>query len=87
MNESMETDTDIICLKLLQEIDTNKLLSVDYINSARKTDDGIEIILLSNKTPELIKYLVNSNYDVQEVFKIRKGLEQRYMELVEGGIR
>ncbi|WP_111928713.1 ABC transporter ATP-binding protein [Clostridium tertium] len=87
MNESMETDTDIICLKLLQEIDTNKLLSVDYINSARKTDDGIEIILLSNKTPELIKYLVNSNYDVQEVFKIRKGLEKRYMELVEGGIR
>ena len=87
MNESMETDTDIICLKLLQEIDTNKLLSVDYINSARKTDDRIEIILLSNKTPELIKYLVNSNYDVQEVFKIRKGLEQRYMELVEGGIR
>ena len=87
MNESMETDTDIICLKLLQEIDTNKLLSIDYINSARKTDDGIEIILLSNKTHELIKYLVNSNYDVQEVFKIRKGLEQRYMELVEGGIR
>ncbi|WP_373206041.1 ABC transporter ATP-binding protein [Clostridium tertium] len=87
MNESMETDTDIICLKLLQEIDTNKLLSIDYINSARKTDDGIEIILLTNKTPELIKYLVNSNYDVQEVFKIRKGLEQRYMELVEGGIR
>lgn len=87
MNESMETDTDIICLKLLQEIDTNKLLSIDYINSARKNDDGIEIILLSNKTPELIKYLVNSNYDVQEVFKIRKGLEQRYMELVEGGIR
>ena len=87
INESMETDTDIIFLKLLQEIDTNKLLSIDYINSARKTDDGIEIILLSNKTPELIKYLVNSNYDVQEVFKIRKGLEQRYMELVEGGIR
>lgn len=87
MNESMETDTDIICLKLLQEIDTNKLLSIEYIHSARKTDDGIEIILLSNKTPELIKYLVNNNYDIQEVFKIRKGLEQRYMELVEGGIR
>ncbi|MDZ5001242.1 ABC transporter ATP-binding protein, partial [Clostridium perfringens] len=44
-------------------------------------------ILLSNKTSELIKYLVNNNYDIQEVFKLRKGLEQRYMELVEGGIR
>lgn len=87
LNQSMETDTDIVCLKLLQEIDINNLLSIDYINSARKTDDGIEIILLSNKAPELIKYLVNNSYDVQEIFKIRKGLEQRYMELVEGGIR
>ncbi|EOR19850.1 MULTISPECIES: ABC transporter ATP-binding protein [Clostridium] len=87
LDESMDTNTDIICLKLLQEIDINKLLSIEYINSARKTDDGIEIILLSNKTPELIKYLVNNNYAIQEVFKIRKGLEQRYMELVEGGIR
>lgn len=87
LNQSMETDTDIVCLKLLQEIDINNLLSIDYINSARKTDDGIEIILLSNKAPELIKYLVNNGYDVQEIFKIRKGLEQRYMELVEGGIR
>lgn len=87
LNQSMETDTDIVCLKLLQEIDINNLLAIDYINSARKTDDGIEIILLSNKAPELIKYLVNNGYDVQEIFKIRKGLEQRYMELVEGGIR
>lgn len=87
LDESMDTNTDIIYLKLLQEIDINKLLSIEYINSARKTDDGIEIILLSNKTPELIKYLVNNNYAIQEVFKIRKGLEQRYMELVEGGIR
>lgn len=87
LDESMDTNTDIICLKLLQEIDINKLLSIEYINSARKTDDGIEIILLVNKTPELIKYLVNNNYAIQEVFKIRKGLEQRYMELVEGGIR
>ncbi len=87
LNESMDTDTDIICLKLLQEIDINNLLSIEYINSARKTTDGIEIILLSNKTHELIKYLVDNNYAIQEVFKIRKGLEQRYMELVEGGIR
>jgi ABC-2 type transport system ATP-binding protein len=87
VDQSMETDTDIICLKLLQKIDVDKLLSIEYINSAREIEDGIEIILLSNKTSELIKYLVNNNYDIQEVFKLRKGLEQRYMELVEGGIR
>ncbi|MDZ4907067.1 AAA family ATPase, partial [Clostridium perfringens] len=79
VDQSMETDTDIICLKLLQKIDVDKLLSIEYINSAREIEDGIEIILLSNKTSELIKYLVNNNYDIQEVFKLRKGLEQRYM--------
>ncbi|MDZ7542649.1 ATP-binding cassette domain-containing protein, partial [Clostridium perfringens] len=56
VDQSMETDTDIICLKLLQKIDVDKLLSIEYINSAREIEDGIEIILLSNKTSELIKY-------------------------------
>lgn len=87
VNESMETDTDIICLNLNEEIDLNELKNIEYVNSVRKSDDGIEIILLSNKTPNLIKHLVNSNYNIEEVYKIRRGLEQRYMELVEGGIR
>ena len=87
VNESMETDTDIICLNLNEEIDLNVLKNIEYVNSVRKSDDGIEIILLSNKTSNLIKHLVNRNYNIEEVYKIRRGLEQRYMELVEGGIR
>ena len=87
VNESMETDTDIICLNLNEEIDLNELKKIEYVNSVRKSDDGIEIILLSNKTSNLIKHLVNRNYNIEEVYKIRRGLEQRYMELVEGGIR
>lgn len=87
VNESMETDTDIICLNLNEEIDLNELKKIEYVNSVRKSDDGIEIILLSNKTSNLIKPLVSRNYNIEEVYKIRKGLEQRYMELVEGGIR
>ncbi|MDV4152626.1 ABC transporter ATP-binding protein [Clostridium sp. AL.422] len=87
LNESMETDTDIICLNLNEEIDLNELKKIEYVNSVRKSDAGIEIILLSNKTSSLVKHLVNRNYKIEEVYKIRKGLEQRYMELVEGGIR
>lgn len=87
VNESMETDTDIICLNLNEEIDLNELKKIEYVNSVRKSDDGIEIILLSNKTSNLVKHLVSRNYNIKEVYKIRKGLEQRYMELVEGGIR
>ena len=87
LNDSMKTDTDIICLNLTKEIDINILKDIEYIKSARKSEDGIEIILLSNTTPKLIKYLVTNNFEIEEVYKIRKGLEQRYMELVEGGIR
>lgn len=87
INESMKTDTDIICLNLSQEIDLNELKNIEYIKSAKKIEDGIEIILLSNTTSKLIKHLVNNNYKIEEVYKLRKGLEQRYMELVEGGIR
>ncbi|ASW44308.1 ABC transporter ATP-binding protein [Clostridium isatidis] len=87
INNSMETETDIISLKILENINSNILSALDYVKSVKKIDDKFELIILSNKTPELIKYLVNNNYNIDEVFKLRKGLEQRYMELVEGGIR
>lgn len=87
INESMKTDTDIICLNLSQEIDLDELKNIEYIKSVKKSEDGIEIILLSNTTSKLINHLVNKNYQIEEVYKLRKGLEQRYMELVEGGIR
>lgn len=87
VNDSMKTDTDIICLNLTKEIDLNLLKNIEYIKSVRRSEDGIEIILLSNTTPKLIKYLVTNNFKIEEIYKIRKGLEQRYMELVEGGIR
>ncbi|WP_066889026.1 ABC transporter ATP-binding protein [Clostridium nigeriense] len=87
ISESMETDTDIICLNIKENISLDELKNINYINSVRQTEDGIEIILLSNTTSKLIKYLVNKNVQIEEVYKLRKGLEQRYMELVEGGIR
>ena len=87
IEHSMTTDTDIICLRLNEEINLSKLQALPYIKSAKNIDYGIEIIINSNATSQLIKYLVENNYTVNEVFKLRHGLEQRYMELVEGGIR
>ena len=86
-NNSMETETDIICLRLENPINLDVLKNLSYINSVTMTEDGIELILKSHKTPELIDFLSSNKYKVNEVFKLRKGLEQRYMELVEGGIR
>lgn len=87
VGESMTTDTDIVCVRLSQDIKVEQLMALDYVNNARIIDDGYEVILSANKTPDLIKYFVANNYDVQEIFKLRRGLEQRYMELVEGGVR
>lgn len=87
INDNMETDTEVICLNLTNEIDLNILKKLDYVNQVRKTDNGIELILTSNSTPKLVKYLSNNNFEIEEVYKLRKGLEQRYMELVEGGVR
>lgn len=86
-NNSMETETDIICLRLENSINLDVLKNLNYVNLVTMTEDGIEIILKSHKTPELIDFLSSNKYKVNEVFKLRKGLEQRYMELVEGGIR
>lgn len=41
---------------------------------------------LHEKTsPKLIKVLINNDILIEEIYKNRDGLEQRYMELVEGG--
>lgn len=86
---SMNTDKDIICI--VCNDDKNKIekeiSKLTYVSSCRINDKGIQVILDVNSTPKLIKYLVNNDYSIEEIYKERKGLEQRYMELVEGGIR
>ncbi|ATD56068.1 ABC transporter ATP-binding protein [Clostridium chauvoei] len=88
-NNTMTTEKDLVCL--LSSSDKAVLLkeikAQGFVHNVREIEKGLEIILEANTTPKLIKTLVNANLEVEEVFKERKGLEQRYMELVEGGIR
>ena len=86
---SMDTDKDVICIV---SNDDNKAIDKEiskltYVSSCKINDKGLQIILEANSTSKLVKYLVYNNYNIEEVYKERKGLEQRYMELVEGGIR
>lgn len=86
---SMDTDKDVICIV---SNDDNKAIEKEiskltYVSSCKINDKGLQIILEANSTSKLVKYLVYNNYNIEEVYKERKGLEQRYMELVEGGIR
>ena len=86
---SMETEKDIICLvsnddkKMIE----NEVKKLTYVSSCKINDKGLQIILESNSTSRLVKHLACNNFNIEEIYKERKGLEQRYMELVEGGIR
>ena len=86
---SMKCDTDIICLvskednkKLIEEIN-----NLSYVTSCKEVEKGLQIILEADTTSKLLKDLIIKDFAIDEVYKERKGLEQRYMELVEGGVR
>ncbi|MBU3089035.1 ABC transporter ATP-binding protein [Clostridium gasigenes] len=89
VNNSMKTEKDIITLvttsnkeEVIKEIKT-----LGFVQSCKITEKGIEIILEANTTSKLVKNLAKEDFNIEEIYKERKGLEQRYMELVEGGIR
>ena len=58
-----------------------------FVVTAEGNKDGINVVVHVVMTPELIKALVKEDILIEEIYKNREGLEQRYMELVEGGIR
>ena len=58
-----------------------------FVLTSSKAGNGINIVIDSGTAPKLIKALVKEDILIEEIFKNREGLEQRYMELVEGGIR
>ncbi|MDQ0150338.1 ABC transporter ATP-binding protein [Eubacterium multiforme] len=58
-----------------------------FVVTAEGNKDGINVVVHVGMTPELIKALVKEDILIEEIYKNREGLEQRYMELVEGGIR
>lgn len=86
---TMDTDKDVVCL--VSNDDKNNLIKeikkLTYISSCKEEEKGLKIIMECNSTPKLVKHLAMNNFNVEEIYKERKGLEQRYMELVEGGIR
>lgn len=69
------------------EIVLRVLRNQPFVLTSNKSENGINIIIDSGTTPQLIKALVKEDILIEEIFKNREGLEQRYMELVEGGIR
>lgn len=88
-DNTMDTELDSLTLIVSSnEKEAVKVLKgIDLVKSASVIDEEIHLIIESGKTSELLGILLNKKIKVEEIFKNRKGLEQRYMELVEGGIR
>lgn len=88
-DNSMETELDSLTLVVSsnKEQAVKVLKDIGFVNSSTVIDEEIHIIVETGKTTELLKVLLKNNMLVEEIYKNRKGLEQRYMELVEGGIR
>lgn len=88
-DNSMETELDSLTLVVSsnKEQAIKVLKDIGFVNSSTVIDEEIHIIVETGKTTELLKILLKNNVLVEEIYKNRKGLEQRYMELVEGGVR
>ena len=88
-DNSMETELDSLTLVVSsnKEQAVKVLKDIGFVNSSTVIDEEIHIIVETGKTTELLKVLLKNNVLVEEIYKNRKGLEKRYMELVEGGIR
>lgn len=88
-DNSMETELDSLTLIVSSDKEQaiKVLKDIGFVNSSTVIDEEVHIIVETGKTTELLKILLKNNVLVEEIYKNRKGLEQRYMELVEGGIR
>lgn len=88
-NNTIKTDKEVVLVvsndeskKLITKID-----SLSFVHKTEVKESGIEVTIDSGKTSSLLKELINDNFNIEDIHKVRVGLEQRYMELVEGGIR
>jgi len=83
--------TELESLTLMVSSDKNKavetLKTLKWIQTAKINEEEIHLIVKSGNTNNILRDLIEKDIVVEEIFKNRKGLEQRYMELVEGGVR
>ncbi|MGG7211766.1 ABC transporter ATP-binding protein [Clostridium baratii] len=90
MNQAV-TGTEKESLTLVTSSKKEKVIDIlrnqPFVLTSEINEAGINIVVQSGTTPELVKALVKADVLVEEIYRNREGLEQRYMELVEGGIR
>ncbi|SFD05748.1 ABC transporter ATP-binding protein [Clostridium uliginosum] len=89
--QGQNIDTKKDSMTLITNTDKNKVLgiikNIPYIIHSTLEGKEIHILLEKNMIPKLVKKLINEDVEVCEIYRNRRGLEERYMELMEGGIK
>ncbi|MEG0772462.1 ABC transporter ATP-binding protein [Clostridium sp.] len=85
-NAQNETETLTIVTKNPSNV-LEILNNMKVVRQASTEDNIFTVIADRDSSNQIIKELVSQNIDIYEIYKKHSGLEQRYMELVEGGIR
>lgn len=62
------------CLELLRDI--------EYVEDSKQVEQEIQLKIQKGSSPKLIKELTLKNIEIEEVYKKKKDLEERYMEVV-----
>lgn len=88
-DNNVETRLDSMTLTISGDLNkaVNILNEVKSVNNAEIAEENIHLLLDSGKLNDVLKALINNDIKIEEIYKDRNGLEQRYMELVEGGVR
>lgn len=81
-----EKDTIVVITKDIEKCE-EILKTLAFVHKTHRDENSLVVELDENSTPELIFSMAENRIRVIEVYKKYKGLEERYMELVEGGMR
>lgn len=85
---TVKNDTETLVLVTREPKNALDILSeMEIIRSVSMDVNTFNIVAKNDSSPEIVSKLVQSGIDIKEIYKKHKGLEERYMELVEGGRR
>ncbi|MFL0266867.1 ABC transporter ATP-binding protein [Candidatus Clostridium radicumherbarum] len=89
IKDDIEKDgVDTISLTVIEKEACLEILkSLEYIKNINSTGDAFYIKIKKGYMSELIFKLAENKIHIEEAYKKHQELEERYMELVEGGIR
>lgn len=85
---TVNNKTDTVVLVIREPEKCSEILkTMEYIYDFTSENNVFTLNVKADSTPEIVFNLAKNNIAVREIYKKNSDLEERYMELVEGGVR